>query len=158
MVNVTAPGLLAQTRDVQVAEGATQELAFELEPEPKQRLVEVKENKIELLQQVQLRARARRQSSRTATRCWRRWWTPSCATTSSACASRATRTTRATAELNLQLSKDRAKAVADHLIKAGIDASRLEVEGYGDTRPIAPNLTPRGRELNRRVEFVILER
>jgi outer membrane protein OmpA-like peptidoglycan-associated protein len=61
-------------------------------------------------------------------------------------------------ELNLQLSKDRAQAVAAHLIKAGIDASRLEVEGFGDTRPIAPNLTPRGRELNRRVEFVILER
>ena len=41
------------------------------------------------------------------------------------------------------------------LIKAGIDPARLETDGFGDTRPIAPNMTPRGRELNRRVEFVI---
>jgi OmpA-OmpF porin, OOP family len=34
----------------------------------------------------------------------------------------------------------------------------VEAEGYGDTRPVAPNMTPRGRELNRRIELLILER
>src|SRR5207249_4766762 len=57
---------------------------------------------------------------------------------------------------NLKLSQGRAQAVADYLVKSGIDRSRLDVEGFGDTRPVAPNLTTRGRELNRRVEFVIL--
>jgi outer membrane protein OmpA-like peptidoglycan-associated protein len=59
---------------------------------------------------------------------------------------------------NLQLSKERARAVADSLVKAGMDPARLEAEGLGDTQPVAPNLTPRGRELNRRIELIILER
>lgn len=59
---------------------------------------------------------------------------------------------------NQKLSEDRAKSVADYLIAQGIDQSRLESVGYGDTRPVAPNLTARGRELNRRVEFIIVER
>lgn len=157
VVIVTAPGFLAQTRAVQVAEGATQELAFELEPEPKQKLVEVKENKLELAQQVQFAP------GKTVVLADSH---PLLAQVVDAIVRNDIQRLRVEGhtdnqgnpELNMQLSKDRARAVADHLIKAGIDASRLEVEGYGDTRPIAPNLTPRGRELNRRVEFLILER
>jgi outer membrane protein OmpA-like peptidoglycan-associated protein len=157
VVSVTAPGFLAQTREVQVAEGATQEVAFELEPEPKQKLVEVKDNKIELAQQVQFAPGKTVVLADSY---------PLLAQVVDAIVRNDIKRVRVEGhtdnqgnpEMNLQLSKDRAKAVADHLIKAGIDASRLEVEGYGDTRPIAPNLTPRGRELNRRVEFLILER
>jgi outer membrane protein OmpA-like peptidoglycan-associated protein len=157
VVTVTAPGFLAQTRTVELTEGASQELAFELEPEPKQKLVEVKENTIELLQQVQFAP------GKTAILAESY---PLLAQVVDAIVRNNLQRLRVEGhtdnqgnpETNLQLSKDRARAVADHLIKAGIDASRLEVEGYGDTRPIAPNLTPRGRELNRRVEFVILER
>jgi outer membrane protein OmpA-like peptidoglycan-associated protein len=157
VVNVIAPGFLAQTRDVQVAAGATQELAFELEPEPKQRLVEVKENKIELAQQVQFAPGKTVVLADSY---------PLLAQVVDTLVRNDIQRVRieghtdnqGNPEVNLQLSKDRAKAVADHLIKAGIDASRLETEGHGDTRPIAPNLTPRGRELNRRVEFTILER
>ncbi len=156
-VNVTAQGYLAQTRDVQVSEGSTLELSFDLEPEPKKKLVEVKENKIEILQQVNFgvgKAIILPDSY------------PLLAQVVDAIVRNDIKRVRieghtdnqGNPELNLQLSKDRAQAVAAHLIKAGIDASRLEVEGFGDTRPIAPNLTPRGRELNRRVEFVILER
>ncbi len=156
-VNVTAQGYLAQTRDVQVSEGATLELSFELEPEPKKKLVEVKENKIEILQQVHFgvgKAVILPDSY------------PLLAQVVDAIVRNDIKRVRIEGHtdnqgnppLNLQLSKDRAQAVAAHLIKAGIDASRLETEGFGDTRPIAPNLTPRGRELNRRVEFVILER
>lgn len=54
------------------------------------------------------------------------------------------------------LSEARAKAVAELLLAAGLDASRIETAGLGDKRPKAPNLIPRGRELNRRVEFVLL--
>lgn len=54
------------------------------------------------------------------------------------------------------LSEARAKAVTDALVKLGLDPSRIETTGLGDTRPKAPNLIPRGRELNRRVEFVLL--
>jgi outer membrane protein OmpA-like peptidoglycan-associated protein len=55
-----------------------------------------------------------------------------------------------------RLSEARAKAVADALLRSGVDPARIETTGQGDTRPKAPNLIPRGRELNRRVEFVLL--
>lgn len=54
-------------------------------------------------------------------------------------------------ELNMRLSKDRAKAVKDYLVSKGIDANRLKSEGYGPTRPIANNDTDEGRTKNRRV-------
>jgi len=57
-----------------------------------------------------------------------------------------------------KLSEQRARAVAELLVRAGVDPSRIDTVGLGDTRPKAPNLTPGGRELNRRVELVILER
>lgn len=60
-------------------------------------------------------------------------------------------------DANLTLSRDRAGAVVDYLVQQGIDRSRLEAEGYGSSRPIAPNLTRRGREQNRRVEFHIVQ-
>ena len=57
---------------------------------------------------------------------------------------------------NLQLSKDRARAVYDYLVAQGIDAARLQSEGYGETRPVSSNETPEGRRQNRRTEFVVL--
>ncbi len=58
---------------------------------------------------------------------------------------------------NLKLSQQRADAVMQHLVDDGIPADELEAVGYGDQRPVAPNLTARGRALNRRVEFQILQ-
>jgi outer membrane protein OmpA-like peptidoglycan-associated protein len=40
------------------------------------------------------------------------------------------------------------------LIVHGIDAARLTAHGYGESVPLAPNDTPEGRALNRRVELV----
>jgi OmpA-OmpF porin, OOP family len=57
-----------------------------------------------------------------------------------------------TAAHNLQLSKDRANAVKQYLINAGVDASYLSAKGYGTKHPIASNQTEAGREKNRRVE------
>jgi outer membrane protein OmpA-like peptidoglycan-associated protein len=58
---------------------------------------------------------------------------------------------------NLDLSKRRARAVLDALVARGVEASRLESEGYGETRPIADNATKDGKARNRRVELAILE-
>jgi OOP family OmpA-OmpF porin len=59
---------------------------------------------------------------------------------------------------NVDLSKRRAKAVLDHLVKKGkVDKKRLASEGYGPDQPIASNDSETGREANRRVEFTILE-
>jgi len=55
---------------------------------------------------------------------------------------------------NQTLSEHRAEAVADYLISQGIEADRLVVEAYGESRPIATNQTDEGRQRNRRVEVV----
>ncbi|MGZ3439702.1 MAG: OmpA family protein [Polyangia bacterium] len=54
---------------------------------------------------------------------------------------------------NLKLSEARAAAVADWLVAHGIDRSRLEVRGYGNTQPKVPNDSEDNRALNRRIEF-----
>jgi outer membrane protein OmpA-like peptidoglycan-associated protein len=56
---------------------------------------------------------------------------------------------------NKQLSLQRARAVAEQLSAAGIERDRVEVDGYGETRPIAGNDTAEGRASNRRVEIVV---
>ncbi len=58
---------------------------------------------------------------------------------------------------NLDLSQRRAASVLRHLIAHGVEAARLESEGYGESQPIADNKSADGRAQNRRVEFQILE-
>jgi len=55
-------------------------------------------------------------------------------------------------EYNLALSLRRANAVANELTKQGIDKSKIMVNGYGETNPIATNKTQDGRAQNRRVD------
>lgn len=62
---------------------------------------------------------------------------------------------KGSAEYNKKLSESRAKAVMDYLIKKGIAAGRMTYAGYGFERPMAPNDTDAGRQLNRRTEFEI---
>ena len=54
---------------------------------------------------------------------------------------------------NLTLSQSRAEAVRDTLIRLGVPGDRLTARGFGQTRPLRPNLTAVGRTANRRVEF-----
>lgn len=60
-------------------------------------------------------------------------------------------------DYNRDLSQRRANSVMKWLVSHGIEADRLQAQGYGPDRPIATNDTPQGRERNRRVEFVILD-
>jgi outer membrane protein OmpA-like peptidoglycan-associated protein len=54
---------------------------------------------------------------------------------------------------NQQLSYDRANSVKQWLVNNGIDGSRIETQGFGEGRPIAPNDTPENKLKNRRIEF-----
>ncbi len=58
---------------------------------------------------------------------------------------------------NIELSRQRAQAVKDYLVKNGISPSRLIVKGFGENNPIGDNRTIKGRDLNRRVEIYIVE-
>ena len=61
------------------------------------------------------------------------------------------------ASYNKDLSTRRAKSVGQALQKQhSVDGRRLSFQGYGETRPVAPNDTPEGRAKNRRVEILIV--
>ena len=57
-------------------------------------------------------------------------------------------------EENLALSRARAQTVADALTDLGIDAKRVEVQGFGESFPVAENASAKGRAQNRRVEIL----
>ena len=57
-------------------------------------------------------------------------------------------------QYNQGLSERRARSVADYLVGQGVDQSRLRVQGFGETEPVASNDTREGRSQNRRVDIV----
>ncbi|MFC2100552.1 OmpA family protein [Bacteroidota bacterium] len=69
---------------------------------------------------------------------------------------------KGTEEYNVSLALRRAQSVVKYLVQHGISADRFEAKGYGETSPIAPNVTPtgtdfpKGRQMNRRCEFQII--
>ena len=60
------------------------------------------------------------------------------------------------AAYNQSLSLRRAQAVSSLLQAEGVSSSRLQAIGRGEDQPVASNLTPEGKQQNRRVEIVIL--
>jgi outer membrane protein OmpA-like peptidoglycan-associated protein len=61
------------------------------------------------------------------------------------------------ASYNKRLSFKRARSVASYLMRVGgLDSKRIEVEGYGESKPTAPNNTEEGRHQNRRTEVKVL--
>jgi outer membrane protein OmpA-like peptidoglycan-associated protein len=60
------------------------------------------------------------------------------------------------AALNLKLSQARAQAVADFLVQKGVPASRLQVRGFGGTKPLDSKGTSDPKKSNRRVELRLL--
>jgi outer membrane protein OmpA-like peptidoglycan-associated protein len=59
------------------------------------------------------------------------------------------------AELNKDLSEQRAQSVVRYLVGAGVESTQLLAVGYGATRPIAPNDTAESMAKNRRIEFTV---
>ncbi len=59
------------------------------------------------------------------------------------------------AEYNQQLSERRASSVAQYLESQGLANNRVVTVGAGETRPVADNSTPDGRQANRRVELTL---
>jgi outer membrane protein OmpA-like peptidoglycan-associated protein len=57
---------------------------------------------------------------------------------------------------NMRLSHNRAMAVREFLISAGVGGDRVQAKGYGQTNPVGTNDTPEGRQANRRTELIII--
>ncbi|WP_239470653.1 OmpA family protein [Archangium violaceum] len=157
-VDILAPGYLAQTRRVELAGDKKLPLGFELVRAPKRKLVQEKKNRLEPRQPLRFRMGQAAFEPRGAALLQH---------VVDALVRRPQRRLRieghsdnmeAAESERPQLSEARARAVVEWLVKAGVDPARIESAGFGDTRPKAPNLTPRGRELNRRVEFIVLEK
>jgi outer membrane protein OmpA-like peptidoglycan-associated protein len=58
---------------------------------------------------------------------------------------------------NQTLSEARAEAVKAYFVGKGVDEKRFETVGYGDTKPKQSNKTPKGRAVNRRIEFTVVQ-
>ncbi len=58
-------------------------------------------------------------------------------------------------DYNLNLSRQRASSVAQHLVSRNVLPDRLFVDGRGESEPVATNATAEGKARNRRVEIVI---
>jgi len=61
-------------------------------------------------------------------------------------------------KFNKLLSKNRAKSVMNFLILNGINRAKINAQGFGMERPVASNKTSAGRQKNRRVNIVILDK
>jgi outer membrane protein OmpA-like peptidoglycan-associated protein len=64
---------------------------------------------------------------------------------------------RGTDAYNQGLSMRRANSVADYLASGGISRSRMEIRGFGESKPVASNETDDGRAQNRRVELHVID-
>jgi len=62
-----------------------------------------------------------------------------------------------TQESQQALSEQRARTIAKELVRRGIDANRLDLEGRAGREPVAPNSSESGRAQNRRVDIYVLE-
>lgn len=58
--------------------------------------------------------------------------------------------------INVPLSRDRARSVADYLAMKGVQSARIATQGFGASQPVAENTSEIGKQANRRVEIKIV--
>ena len=58
--------------------------------------------------------------------------------------------------INIPLSQNRARSVADYLATRGVQSARIATQGFGANQPVADNNSEIGRQANRRVEIKIV--
>jgi peptidoglycan-associated lipoprotein len=65
---------------------------------------------------------------------------------------------RGTEEYNLALGEKRAKAAQDYLLSMGIASDRIKIISYGKSQPVNPGHDESAWQMNRRAQFLIIEK
>jgi peptidoglycan-associated lipoprotein len=65
---------------------------------------------------------------------------------------------RGTEEYNLALGEKRAKATQDYLLSSGVAADRMKIISYGKSQPINPGHDESAWQMNRRAQFLVIEK
>jgi len=65
---------------------------------------------------------------------------------------------RGSDEYNDLLSRRRAESIKSYLVSRGLEPDNIRAYGYGKRRPVTADISERGRQLNRRVEFILTNR
>lgn len=65
---------------------------------------------------------------------------------------------RGTEEYNLALGEKRAKAAQDYLLSTGVPADRMKIISYGKSQPVNPGHDESAWQMNRRAQFLIIEK
>ncbi|NTV79803.1 MAG: peptidoglycan-associated lipoprotein Pal [Candidatus Aminicenantes bacterium] len=65
---------------------------------------------------------------------------------------------RGTEEYNLALGEKRAKSAQDYLLSMGIASDRIKIISYGKSQPINPGHDESAWQMNRRAQFLVIEK
>lgn len=65
---------------------------------------------------------------------------------------------RGSNEYNIALGERRAKSAVNYLVDLGVPRNRLEMKSWGEEKPLDPRSVEEAWKLNRRAEFVILQK
>ncbi len=65
---------------------------------------------------------------------------------------------RGTEEYNLALGEKRAKSTQDYLLSLGVPADRMKIISYGKSQPINPGHDESAWQMNRRAQFLVIEK
>ncbi|HLT30212.1 MAG TPA: OmpA family protein [Myxococcaceae bacterium] len=159
VAEIVAPGYLSQMRTIQVAEGQQVELDFRLARTPDRKRVRVREGSLELVPPLRFvsgssnLSGAAHQTLRHVVDAMVLHDLQRIQVEGHADGHEGRRTKGG----DFAISLERANAVRDALVAAGLPPERVEVKSMGASKPRAPNVTPRGRLYNRRVELLIPE-
>ena len=152
-----AEGYMTRGKDLKIAADQRENVMVVLQPEPKQKLVELREDKIEIRQKIFFETGKSRILPKSF---------PLLDQVVAAILENPRLRIEieghtddvGTMEYNMELSQARSESVRNYLIGQGVSPDRLTSKGFGPTRPILPNTSKRNRDLNRRVEFKIVRK